>query len=78
MGQAGATSTATLFGEVTALGDQLGQSVAQNDPVATRIDETNRLLGKVDRALSFLADDIGDRLNGAAAKAGRSGKKDKK
>jgi len=77
MGQAGATSAATLFGEVTALGDQLGQGVAQNDPVATRIDETNRLLGKVDRALSFLADDIGKQLNGAAAKAGRRGK-DKK
>lgn len=75
MGQAGATSAASLFGEVTNLGNQLGNAVASNDPVADRIDETNRLLGIAVTQLEFLGDDIGKQLNGAAAKARRNKKK---
>lgn len=74
MGKAGALSTASLFGEVMSLGDQLGTAVAQNDPVADRIDETNRLLNKVNRQLEFLGSDIGKELNQAASKARRDHK----
>ena len=45
-----------------------------NDPVASRIDETNKQLTEVNRQLSFLGSDIGDALNGAAAKARRDKK----
>lgn len=74
MGQAGAMGASNLFSEVQSLGTQLGNAVASNDPVASRIDETNRLLNEVNKQFSFLADDIGDRLDGAAAKAQRSKK----
>ena len=74
MGQAGAVGAASLFGDVQSLSTQLGNSVASNDPVASRIDETNRLLEENNRQISFLADDIGDKLNGAAAKARRNKK----
>lgn len=74
MGQAGAVSTANLFGEVTSLGDQLGNSVASNDPVAARIEETNKELRQVNRQLEFLAGDIGKELNEAASRAQRNRK----
>lgn len=76
MGQAGASSAASLFGDVTSLGQQLGNAVASNDPVAARLDETNRLLTVVSDQLSYLGSDIGKQLNGASAKASR-GKKGK-
>ena len=71
MGKEGAIGAATLFGEVTSLGDQLGNAVAKNDPVSDRIDETNKQLGLVNKQLSYLASEIGKELNGAAAKARR-------
>jgi hypothetical protein len=74
MGQAGAVSTASLFGEVTSLGTQLGTAVASNDAVASKIDETNRELKIANRQLAFLADDIGKALDGAASKAQRDKK----
>lgn len=75
MGQAGAMNAANLFGDVTNLGQQLGGAVAQNDPVATRIDETNRQLTQMNQAISYLADDIGDRLNAASKRARQKSKK---
>lgn len=74
MGQAGAVGAANLFGEVTSLGNQLGNAVASNDPVATRIDETNRLLEIAVDQLAFLGSDIGQQLNQAASKAQRTKK----
>lgn len=74
MGQAGAVSTASLFGEVTSLGTQLGNAVASNDVVASKVDETNRLLGIAVTQLEFLDKNIGKQLNGAAASAQRDRK----
>ena len=73
MGQAGAVATGSLFGEVSSLGSQLGNAVAQND-MGPRIDETNRQLSQVNAQLAYLADDIGKALDGAASKARRDGK----
>ena len=69
MGQAGASQAATLFGEVSSLGDQLGNAVASNDPVASRIDETNKKLQQVIDAIGYMGSDLGAALDGAAAKA---------
>ena len=76
MGQTGARSTASLFGEVQSLGSPSWvPRWRSNDPVATRIDETQHGNStEVNRQLSFLADDIGKQLNGAAAKAQRDKK----
>lgn len=75
MGKAGAANAASLFGDVTALGDQLGSAVASNDPVTLEIQKSNDLLGQVVDALSFLGSDIGKELNQAASKAQRDKKK---
>lgn len=74
MGQTGAMDTAALFGEVNALGAQLGNAVAANDPISDRIDETNKLLTTVTKQLDYLGSDIGKELNQAAAKAHRDKK----
>lgn len=66
MGQAGAANAASLFGEVTSLGAQLGGAVAQNDPVASAIATTNVKLDEVNDQLRFLNDTIGPKLNRSA------------
>lgn len=75
MGQQGAVGAAGLFAEVQGLGDQLGSVVANNDPVSSRIDETNTELREVNRQLAFLGSDIGKELNAAAAQAQRNKKR---
>ncbi|WP_159083899.1 hypothetical protein [Nocardioides terrigena] len=74
MGQTGAMDTASLFGEVNALGAQLGNAVASNDPISDRIDQTNVLLTTVTKQLNYLGSDIGKELNQVAAKAQRDKK----
>jgi hypothetical protein len=74
MGQAGAVSTASLFGEVTSLGNQLGNAVASNDPVAAEMQTANATLVRIESALSYLGTDIGKALDGAASKAQRDKK----
>lgn len=74
MGQAGAVSTASLFGEVTSLGNQLGNAVASNDPVAAEMQTANATLVRIEAALSYLGSDIGKALDGAASKAQRDKK----
>jgi hypothetical protein len=75
MGQAGALSTASLFGEVTNLSTQLGTAVASNDAVATELATANDTLLRMETALSYLGSDIGKELNQAASKAQRDKKK---
>jgi hypothetical protein len=74
MGQAGAMGASSLFGEVQSLSTQLGNSVASNDPVARGIADVTEELRIANKQLSFLADDIGKQLNGAASKAQRDKK----
>lgn len=74
MGQTGAMSTASLFGDVVKLGNQLGTAVAGNDPVSLEIQKTNELLGDVIDAIGYLGSEFGQQLNEAAAKARRNKK----
>lgn len=74
MGQAGALSTASLFGEVTNLSNELGTAVASNDAVATELATANETLLRMEQALSYLGGDIGQQLNQAATKANRDKK----
>lgn len=74
MGQAGAVSTANLFGEVTNLGTQLGNAVASNDPVAAEMVKANQQLGQIVQALGYLGGDIGKALDEAAGRAHRAKK----
>lgn len=74
MGQEGALSTASLFGEVTNLSSQLGTAVASNDAVATELATANTTLVEIRDALSYLGGDIGKELNQAASKAQRTKK----
>lgn len=73
MGQAGAVSTAGLFGEVVDLGAQLGNAVAQNDPVASAIATTNTKLDEVTGQLKFLNANIDKKLGEAVKKGAREG-----
>lgn len=74
MGQSGALSTATLFGEVTDLSGQLGTAVASNDSVAVEMQTANATLIRMENALRYLGADIGKELNQAASKARRNRK----
>lgn len=79
MGQAGALSTASLFGDVTNLSGQLGTAVASNDAVTAELATANQTLIRMETALSYLGDDIGRALDQAASKAQRDKKgRDKK